>query len=349
MAALAVVVALVLLAALGPGGFMVGLATALIPVPAYIALALWLDRHEPEPRALLVRSFLWGMLVASLFSIVMNAAAVAYVQLTLGLSAIVGQRVGLLLASPIFEELSKGVALFLLFRRQRDEFDNVIDGAVYAAMVGLGFAATENILYYGNAALNDRLAIVFATRGVVSPFAHPLFTAMTGIGLGLARDTGNRRAAVLRVLAGLGAAITLHFLWNAAAAAHLLRLAYAFIMVPVFAAVLLLLRRSLARERALMIECIEAERVVTAMTVEDVDILCWRADAGGTQSNSLSRRERRDASQRLNRVRRAAIELAFACAHERERGDDDHRIVAKRDAYIRACNEWRDTRNRKVP
>jgi RsiW-degrading membrane proteinase PrsW (M82 family) len=342
LAALAVVVAMVLFAALGPRGFMVGLVTALVPVPVYVAMALWLDRNEPEPGGLLARSFLWGMLVASLFAIVMNTAAVAFVQFTLGLSAIVGHRVATLLASPVFEELIKGLALLIVFRKHREEFDDVVDGAMYAAMVGLGFAATENVLYYGNAALHGHLAAVFATRGVASPFAHPFFTAMTGIGLGLARDIPDRRARIARIAAGLGAAITLHFLWNAAAAAHMLLYAYILIMAPTFMALLLLLRRSLAHERKMMRSRVAAETEAVALTEADIDVLCgvsregtWRRHIPG---NGPTRRQARA----LYDARRAAIELAFACWHAECAAQPDSPRVAKlRQNYIRACNEWR--------
>ena len=42
--------------------------------------------------------------------------------------------------------------LVIFFFWKKDEFDGVVDGIVYASMAGLGFAMTENILYYGNAA-----------------------------------------------------------------------------------------------------------------------------------------------------------------------------------------------------
>ena len=56
----------------------------------------------------------------------------------------------------------------------------MLDGIVYAAMVGLGFAFTENILYYGRTALEGGvpLAATFFVRGVLSPFAHPVFTCL---------------------------------------------------------------------------------------------------------------------------------------------------------------------------
>jgi RsiW-degrading membrane proteinase PrsW (M82 family) len=45
------------------------------------------------------------------------------------------------------------VVLYAVYRWRRFAFDGVLDGLVYAGMVGLGFAFTENILYYSRAAL----------------------------------------------------------------------------------------------------------------------------------------------------------------------------------------------------
>lgn len=339
-AALAVMLASILVLSVGPSHFLAGLAAAILPVPFYVMLALWLDRNEPEPRNLLARAFIWGMLVASLVSIVMNAAAVAYVQLTLGLSAVVGERVGTLLASPVFEEITKGTALFLLFRRQRDEFDDVVDGIVYAAMVGLGFAATENILYYGNAAAHGRLAAVFAMRGLASPFAHPLFTAMTGIGFGLARDAKTRRSAFLRVAAGLGAAITLHALWNAAGSAHMFMQAYALIMLPTFIGVLVLLRSSLQHERDIVQRRIATE--LPAALASEVRVLCANIGAAGWWRRHFGTAATRQEAQCLHTARRAAVELSFACWHDECAGQPDGQRASRlRTSFEAALVEWR--------
>ena len=51
------------------------------------------------------------------------------------------------LGAPVTEEASKGLFLLLLLWWRRAELDGVLDGIVYAGMVGIGFAFTENILY----------------------------------------------------------------------------------------------------------------------------------------------------------------------------------------------------------
>jgi protease PrsW len=340
--ALASSLAIILLLALGPTGFLVGLTTALLPVPLYVALALWLDRHEPEPRHLLVHAFAWGMLVASLISLVMNAAAVAYMQLSLGLDAGHVRNLGEVLASPVFEEITKGAALFFLFHRERDEFDNITDGVIYAAMIGLGFAATENVLYYGRALDQDRLGVVFVLRGLAAPFAHPLFTAMTGIGFGWARETTDRRRAALRILAGLAAAIALHALWNAAGHARLFYWAYALIMVPTFVGTIALMHRALARERDIVRT--QLHRFLAAGDIDEaeLDALCGSAGVRGW----VARRSRdpviRKQAYLLHHARRCAVELGFACWHHQRLPDaGGDRVVARHASLRTALTDWR--------
>lgn len=201
----------------GIWGLLIGIVIAVLPVPIYLALALTIDRYEREPIWMLATAFLWGATVATFISIIINTLFGFLV------GSIVGPEIGELLSAsisaPIVEETSKGLALFILFFWKKDEFDGVIDGIVYAAMVGLGFAMTENFLYYGRAFVEGGIEgslLLFVIRGVLSPFNHPLFTAMTGIGLGLSRQTDQTWVKYGAPLAGLLAAITLHFLWNSA-------------------------------------------------------------------------------------------------------------------------------------
>ncbi len=248
VAALGVLTLCIIAAETGTVGFVVGLALATLPVPVYVAIALWLDRFEPEPRRLLAGAFLWGAAGAVFFSLLANSF------FEVSLAGSVGEEAAILagsvISAPLVEECAKGLLLLVFFFRYRDEFDNVTDGIVYAAMVGLGFAMTENVLYYGNALADgiDSSVATFVVRGVLSPFAHPFFTAMTGIGLGLARETGVRSRKLLAPMAGFGAAMILHSAWNLAASTDTFFIVYFLVMVPIFCGVILLVAWSLRRE-----------------------------------------------------------------------------------------------------
>ncbi|HSH40096.1 MAG TPA: PrsW family intramembrane metalloprotease, partial [Chthoniobacterales bacterium] len=231
-------------------GLLVGMVMAVLPLPIYMLLALWIDRFEKEPVWMLVAAFLWGATVSVFFAFILNTAFGVAAASVVGTHADMATSV---LSAPFVEELAKGFALFIFYLWKRDEFDNVLDGIIYAAMVGLGFAMTENILYYGNALASGGLGASigsFIIRGVVSPFAHPLFTSMTGIGLGLARQA--RAGSPMKFfgpVVGLSLAMFLHFLWNFSASfGAMFFLAYVVIMVPAFFGLITLVVISLRKE-----------------------------------------------------------------------------------------------------
>jgi protease PrsW len=240
---------LVIAADLGPVGFALGAALAVVPVPVYVMLALWLDRFEPEPARTLAQTFAWGATVAFFLSLVFNTFADSAAQEWMGPDA--AEVFGAVIAAPVVEELAKGLAVLFLYSELHDEFDGVIDGVVYAAMVGLGFAMVENVLYYGQAFQDglDSSATTFFVRGLVSPFAHPLFTSMYGIGLGWLRENHGRVSRAVAPTLGLVGAMVLHALWNLSASFEgWFEVLYAAVMVPVFLGVLLLIVVSLRRE-----------------------------------------------------------------------------------------------------
>src|ERR1044072_2989319 len=175
----------------GPIALLLGLLAATIPVPIYVALVLWIDRYEAEPLWMLATAFFWGALIATFFAFLLNTGSAGIV--TILTNAKAGEVFGTVISAPIVEETGKALILFIFFFWKKDEFDGVVDGIVYASLSALGFAMTENILYYGLAALGagETLTLTLIIRGFFAPFSHPLFTSMTGIGLGLARQSTN--------------------------------------------------------------------------------------------------------------------------------------------------------------
>lgn len=294
----------------GDRGFLWGAALAILPVPVYLAVALWLDRFEPEPGWMLSRSFFWGATSAVFLALLVNSAVADAAVRSFGDGA--GEAAAALLSAPLVEELAKAVVLVQFFRRYPDEFDDVTDGVVYAAMVGLGFAMVENIQYYGQG-LRDMGGMpyhVLVVRGVLSPYAHPLFTAMTGIGLGVAREAAAGRLRRLAPLAGFLAAVTLHFLWNLSAEIDAFRTVYAVVMVPTFALTLGLVGRSLARERRVIREHLRP--YVAAGVLTDADVLRLSSLRGRLRASLRALLRGGPAGYlRHVRYRRTACELAF--------------------------------------
>ena len=300
---------LVMLGELGAHAFAIGLAMAVLPVPAYVALALWLDRYEPEPARMLATTFLWGASVAVFLSLVVNSVAASIADALLGG---LGDTLASVLSAPFVEETVKGTALLLVFLQARDEFDNVTDGIVYAVMVGLGFAMTENVLYYGRAVADGPEGAwpVFFLRGIATPFAHPLFTAMTGIGLGVARERGHARLPVLAPLAGFAGAVLLHTAWNLSASVDHFMVTYVLVMVPVFAGTLLVVRDSLRRESRVIREQLAHLPATGALSAQEREMLC-SLRARWLDALAAARRDGLHGWRERARFHRDVTELAF--------------------------------------
>lgn len=272
----------------GPVPFLIGLVVATLPVPIYVTLVLWIDRYEPEPLWMLATAFFWGALVATFFAIIINSVGAAIVQETFNED--IATFFGLVVSAPLVEEGAKAVALFALFFWKKDEFDGVIDGIVYAAMVGLGFAMTENVKYYGEAFLAGNAAGVFVVRGLFSPFAHPLFTSLTGIGLGLARQTRNRALKVTMPFVGFALAVVLHGAWNGSVyfgskleSGGLILLTYLLVMMPIFAGLLVSVALALRHEGRVLREHLWRDCERGLFSEEEYLRLCsLRARAGAS-------------------------------------------------------------------
>jgi protease PrsW len=211
---------LIVVAVPNPVALTLAAAAAIIPVPTYSFLVLQLDRYEREPWTVLVAAFLWGALVATFVSAVLNDLIGAFVTAAVG--EVLGEVLTTSAVAPVVEETAKGAAVFLLFTILKSEFDNVLDGIVYGSLVGIGFAMTENVLYFGRVYLEGGLVglgVLFYVRVILGGFAHALYTGTTGAALGFARETSNSVLAVLVPMAGYGLAIVQHASWNFVAGA----------------------------------------------------------------------------------------------------------------------------------
>jgi len=231
------VMALVLLASSAPGALVIGVVLAVLPVGPVIAAFLWLDRYEPEPLRLIVLAFGWGAVVATAAALILQSLD----QFVLGTP----ETWSAAIVAPITEEAAKGLFVILLVWSRRHVIDGVLDGIVYAGLVGVGFAFTENILYLGGAYMGGddvgpggfgSAVGVFVVRGIFSPFAHPLFTVFIGVGVGYA-VTSRASLRWLAPVAGYVLAVAAHAAWNGSAffgGGQYFLLTYFFAMVPAF-------------------------------------------------------------------------------------------------------------------
>jgi RsiW-degrading membrane proteinase PrsW (M82 family) len=197
-------------------GFLLALLLSFIPALCCAVLVYWLDRYEKEPRILLGAVFGWGAVVAVLGALVAQGF-LAGAMTAAGSSEKAADVAGSTLFAPVTEESLKGIAVLLVFLVLRREFDSVLDGIVYAAVVALGFAATENLFYlYGEFTEKgmEGLYTLFVMRVVMGIWDHPFYTSF--IGIGLARSRLSRSTAVrwLAPPAGWCVALGFHGLHN---------------------------------------------------------------------------------------------------------------------------------------
>lgn len=202
---------------IGANVFLICGALALIPLTICVTTLRWIDKWEPEPVPALILGFCWGAGMAVITSLVVGS----WVQplLISGNGTADADMVGAVIQAPLVEEISKGAGVLLLFFLRRKTFDGPIDGLVYAGIIAAGFAFTENILYFGQALQEadgaaGGLLSIFVLRGLMSPFAHVMFTAVLGVCVGFAARNGGTGMVLIAWCVGLIPAMFLHGLWN---------------------------------------------------------------------------------------------------------------------------------------
>ncbi len=203
----------------------IGLGLAVIagfgPMMVYAALITFFDRYEKEPLWLMLAAFGWGAIVAAGLALVVNTI------FGVGVAVLTGDErlteiTTAVISAPLVEETVKGLAVLIIFLLFRKEFNSLLDGVIYGALVGFGFAATENVLYIFNGfAAQGFFGLVLLTlvRAVGIAFLHASLTALTGTGLAALRVWGGN-LRYIAAPAGYGLAIVGHFVHNLMASAE---------------------------------------------------------------------------------------------------------------------------------
>lgn len=223
------------LSAIGPAASVIGAVLALLPLAGVVVAVAIVDRWEPEPRGLLVLAAAWGAVAAVAITLGVD---IAITTLTGGIDVPGSDVFATVVQAPIVEELAKGLGLLLIFATARRAFDGPVDGIVYGALVGAGFAFTENIQYFAISFIEGGVGDVaqtFFVRGILSPFAHVMFTSVTGFALGLAARRGATAGQAMGPwMLGVAGAIVLHAFWNGSAIFTDFYPLYVTVQVPLF-------------------------------------------------------------------------------------------------------------------
>lgn len=310
----------------------VGLVLALIPLTAVLWAVRIADRWDPEPLSLVLFAVGWGAV----------GAVVIALGVDIGMTLLfpsapddpVRDALSSVVQAPLVEEFAKGLGVFLVFLFGRRTFDGPVDGVVYGALVGAGFAFTENILYFATSLIEGGVpetAFTFFLRGILSPFAHVMFTAITGYALGLAARRGaGPRAAAATGAVGMLCGAALHALWNGSALFADFFQVYVALQVPLFVGFVLgfvALRREEAR---LTRERLGEYAAAGWFTAPEVDLLA--TPAGRRRAVAWARTLPGDRADIMKEF--IADATALAAARERTRTGRDPQSGADEQIYL---------------
>ena len=319
-------------------------------LPLFMAIYL-LDLYEREPMSLVLGALVWGAVAATALSGIANEGW-ALVVAKLGGPVFAAEWTAALTA-PVVEETLKAAGVVLIYLIARDEMDDVMDGFVYGAMCGLGFAIVEDVFYF--------VAIFGGTPGgvlagfyvrVVSSgfYGHVLYTGLCGMGIAYfvsRRDELPLRRRLSVVVGLFAAAVAAHFLWNSPlfnffpgsveTVGDWLRipLAAAIKGVPLLIFVVVLVRLARRRERMWLELALLEEADTPALTQAELRVLLDRGERRRSR-REIRERAGESAEKLLKRLQKEQINLAMV--RTRSHGLETTELVRQREL----CKSLRD-------
>ena len=319
-------------------------------LPLFMAIYL-LDLYEREPMSLVLGALVWGAVAATALSGIANEGW-ALVVAKLGGPVFAAEWTAALTA-PVVEETLKAAGVVLIYLIARDEMDDVMDGFVYGAMCGLGFAIVEDVFYF--------VAIFGGTPGgvlagfyvrVVSSgfYGHVLYTGLCGMGIAYfvsRRDELPLRRRLSVVVGLFATAVAAHFLWNSPlfnffpgsveTVGDWLRipLAAAIKGVPLLIFVVVLVRLARRRERMWLELALLEEADTPALTQAELRVLLDRGERRRSR-REIRERAGESAEKLLKRLQKEQINLAMV--RTRSHGLETTELVRQREL----CKSLRD-------
>jgi RsiW-degrading membrane proteinase PrsW (M82 family) len=309
-----------LFTAINPVGTIVGFVLATLAMVVVVLAFLWLDRWEPEPSRLLVLAFVWGASVAVVVSVVLEL---------MFQSLIPSEAAGTAIGAPFVEEALKGAFLLLMMTGvRRNELNSLTDCLVYAGLTAIGFAWVENIMYIAGGETVGQSLLLAGLRLVMGPFAHPLFTFFTGIGVYFALHQRNVLGKAGCILLGYLGAVFMHALWNGSAVVgfETYLLVYVVWMMPVFGLASWLAVASRRREQRIVeskLPGMVAANLVTANEATWLGSIKTRKPAFA----EVTRHSGKSAVKGVKDFAAQVVELAFV-RDRIDRGFGDARVIA---------------------
>ncbi|TXI47726.1 MAG: PrsW family intramembrane metalloprotease [Mycobacterium sp.] len=316
---------LILLTAVNPAGTALGFVLSTIAMSVVLLCYLWLDRWEPEPPRLLVLAFLWGASIAIVVSVLLEA----YIESAINPGQEETSFFTVAVVAPVVEEAAKGLFLLVMMAgRRRNELNSLTDCLVYAGVVAVGFAWLEDIFYIADGETLASSLVTAALRLIMGPFAHPLFTTFTGIGVYYALQQRNPLSKAGYVLLGYLAAVVMHGLWNGSALVSVQAYfgVYVAWMMPIFGLAIALAVGSRRREQRIVAEKLPGMVAAGLVTPQEAG---WLGSIGTRKQAVAAVRHSggRAAGVAVQKFAAQVIELAFV-RDRIDRGFGDERVFA---------------------
>lgn len=313
-------------------GLPLSIIAGLIPAAIYGWFVNWLDRYEKESWWWMATAFFWGAVPAVFMAIVTQVMLDIPTTWLWAADDLRFEVASVSVWAPLTEEVFKGLGVFLIVLLARREIDSLIDGIVYGAMSGLGFAFIENILYFMGALTEEGWGswiVVVLMRTIPFGLSHAFFTGMTGAGLAVAYLHRAKIVKIAAPLGGLAAGMLFHSVHNLGltlAEANGLTCCFGVIfnwggIIMLGVLIVLTWRQEKSWITAQLPDELAADmyQLITSWAI-------WHS----TRVRALLYGKFAE-WRKLGRVRRAAIELAFKKQQLARLGEDDgvHRDIAR--------------------
>lgn len=294
--------------------FLLSVVAGIVPMVIYPLILYWFDRYEKEPLGLILATFVWGFVPAAIFALISQAIldlpmSIFFVQGTLGYDFVSAS-----IIAPVTEEIFKGLAVFAIFLFARREFDSLFDGILYGSLVGFGFAAIENIIYFSTETTLEGLFFLIFMRAFLFGLNHAFFTSLTGMGFAVARLSRSGFVKLTAPLLGLSAAIVAHAIHNGGATlAQQTGIAFLLALIADwFGAlfVLVIVLASIRRERSWIVNQLKDEVQLGTLSEAQYAVVSSPSRRARERGSSLARGDL-GTWRKLGRFHRVSTELAY--------------------------------------
>jgi RsiW-degrading membrane proteinase PrsW (M82 family) len=336
---------------ISPSGWVLSWALLALYAFPVLTVVYLLDLYEKEPVPLLLAALVWGGVAATTLAGLANAGW-GLVVARLGGPEFAARWTAALTAPPI-EETMKGLGVVVIYLIAREEVDDAMDGFVYGAVCGLGFAIVEDVFYFMGVFGGQPSGVLhgFLVRVLASGlYSHILYTGLVGMGIGYVVSrrgsvSSRRRVAVCSAL--VAAAVFGHFLWDSplldffprepwtGGAWLLVFVATAIKGLPLLGFVVVAVRLARAREHRWLRAALETELGLEGISAVELGTL-----ESPRHRRAASREMRRRAGGRaasvLRRLQREQITLAMI--RSKVAREDDPALVRQREY----CGSLRD-------